>query len=147
MGNGLVVRSWLVGWLYLIAFGHFVMAISITWCAGLPWFASYHQSILAAFDLPLHAGAMEFQLWWIALFGATLQAFALFMLALMYLANRYRYAGIWLLLASVILLWAPQDIFISIQKNVWAHVWVDLAAVAALVPPLCVLWWLDRKPV
>jgi len=147
MLNGSLVRSGLLGWLYLVALGHFVMAVGVTWCADLPLFASYHQSILAIFDFPLHTDAIELHLWWLALFGATLQAFALFMLALVYLANRYRHAGIWLLLAGVILLWAPQDMFISIQKNVWAHVWIDLAAVIALVPPLFALWWLDRKPV
>ena len=145
MGNGSVFRPWLVGWLYLIALGHFVVAVGITWCADLPWFTNYHLSILQAFGFPQHAAAMELQLWWIALFGATMQAFALFMLALLYLANRYRHSGIWLLIAGVILLWVPQDIFISLQKNVWAHVWVDLAAVLALVPPLFALWWLDRK--
>ena len=145
MGNGSVVRPWLVGWLYLIALGHFVVAIGVTWCADMPWFAGYHQNILLAFGLSEHGGAIELQLWWIALFGATLQAFALFMLALVYLANRYRFAGIWLLLAVVILLWAPQDIFISIQKDIWAHVWVDVVAVVAMVPPLFSLWWLDRK--
>ena len=145
MLNASLVRSWLVGWLYLVALGHLVVAVGVTWLADLPWFACYHQDILAAFGLPLQAEAMELQLWWIALFGATLQAFALFMLALVYLANRYGHAGIWLLLAGAILLWAPQDILISIQKNVWAHVWIDLVAVVALVPPLLVLWWLDRK--
>ena len=145
MLNDSLVRSRLVGWLYLVAAVHFVVAAGLTWWADLPWFANYHRRILAAFGFPQHTQAMELQLWWISLFGATLQAFALFMLALVYLANRYRHAGIWLLLAGVILLWAPQDIFISIQKNVWAHVWTDLVAVVVLVPPLFALWWLDRK--
>lgn len=145
MSSDSLIRSWLVGWLYLIAVGHFVVAIGLIWCADLPWFTNYHLSILQAFGFSSHAAAMELQLWWIALFGATVQAFALFMLALVYLANRYRHPGVWLFLAGVILLWAPQDIFISIQKNVWTHAWVDLAAVIALVPPLVALWWLDRK--
>lgn len=145
MLKGSSVRSWLVAWLYVIAFGHFVVAIGITWCADSPWFTSYHQDILTAFGFPLPMGAMELQLWWISLFGATLQAFALFMLMLVYLANRYRHAYIWLLLAGVMLLWAPQDMFISIQKNIWVHVWADVAAVAVLVPPLFALGWLDRK--
>lgn len=140
-----LMRSWLIRWLYLIAIGHFVIALGVTWCADLPLFSDYQQSLLTAFGFSQHAGALELQLWWISLFGATLQAFSLFMLALMYMANRYRSATIWLMLAGVILLWAPQDIVISIQKNVWAHVWIDLAAVIALVPPLLVLWWLDRK--
>ncbi|HSC67960.1 MAG TPA: hypothetical protein VLC79_09730 [Cellvibrio sp.] len=141
------VRSWLVGWLYLVALGHIGVAIGMTWWAGLSVFTPYHQSILAAFGLPLHGATMDLQLWWIALFGATLQAFALFMLALVYLANRHRCAGIWLFLGAGILLWVPQDIFISIQKNVWVHVWIDLGAVIALLVPLLALWWLDRNSV
>jgi hypothetical protein len=143
-----IIRLWLIRWLYLIAVGHLVMAIAMTWCADSSGFARYHQNILLAFGFPQEApGAMAMQLWWIALFGATLQAFALFLLALVYLVGYYRHARIWLLLAGIVLLWAPQDIFISIRQNVWVHVWVDLAAVVALVPPLLALWWLDRNPV
>lgn len=141
-----VVRPWLVSWLYLIALGHLAGAVGMTWLVDLPLFADYHQSILAAFGFAsAQQEVMALHTWWMSLFGATLQAFAIFLLALVYLANRYRNAVIWLLLASVILLWAPQDIVISLQRNVWSHVWVDLAAVIALVPPLLTLWWLDRK--
>ncbi len=145
MPRSSLVRSWLIGWLYLIAIGHFVVAFGVTWCADSTWFSNYQQSILIKFDFSQHAGALELQLWWISLFGATLQAFSLFMLALMYLANRYRSALVWLILAGVVLLWAPQDIVISLQKNVWTHVWIDLAAAIVLVPPLFALAWLDRK--
>lgn len=145
MPQSSLMRSWLIGWLYLIAIGHFVIALGVTWCADSPLFSAYQQSLLTAFGFSQHAGALELQLWWISLFGATLQAFSLFMLALMYVANHYRNAAIWLILAGVILLWVPQDMVISIQKNVWSHMWIDLAAVIALVPPLLVLWWLDRK--
>lgn len=146
MAGHTLIRSWLVRWLYLIALGHFVGALGVTWCADSSLFSTYQQSLLSAFGFSQHTGALELQLWWISLFGATLQAFSLFMLALMYLANRYQLASIWLTLAGVILLWAPQDIIISIQKNVWAHVWIDLVAVIALVPPLLILWRLDRNP-
>jgi hypothetical protein len=135
-----------VGWLYLIALGHLVGAVAMTWLVKLPLFTDYHQSILAAFGFAsAQQEVMALHTWWMSLFGATLQAFAIFLLALVYLANRYRNAVIWLLLASVILLWAPQDMVISLQRNVWSHVWVDLAAIIALVPPLLILWWLDRK--
>lgn len=146
MPQSSLVRLWLVRWLYLVAVGHFVIALGVTWCADSSLFSAYQQSLLTTFGLPEHEGALELQLWWVSLFGATLQAFALFMLALIYLANQHRFAVVWLILAGVILLWAPQDIAISIQKNVWTHVWADLAAVIALVPPLLILWRLDRKP-
>lgn len=146
MTSYLSVRFWLVGWLYLVALGHFFVAVGITWFADFPGFTGYHQRILSVFGFS-DAAAMEMHLWWMALFGATLQAFALFMLALIYVANRYSHSTIWFVLACVILLWVPQDIFISIKKNVWMHVWIDLAAVIALVPPLIILWRIDRKPV
>jgi hypothetical protein len=139
-------RRLLVGWMYLIALGHFMGALAMTWLIDLPLFADYHHTVLAAFDLTSNrAEVFALHKWWMALFGVTLQAFALFLLALVYYANRFRQAAIWLWLAVVILIWAPQDILISIQQGVWLHLWVDLAAVGAMVPPLVSLWWLDRK--
>jgi hypothetical protein len=140
------LRRLLVGWMYLISLGHFMGALAMTWLIDLPLFAGYHQTVLAAFDLTSNrAEVFALHKWWMALFGVTLQAFSLFLLALVYYASRFRLAAVWLWLASVILLWAPQDILISIQQGVWLHLWVDLAAVGAMVPPLVSLWWLDRK--
>lgn len=141
-----VVRPWLVFWLYLIGLSHLVGALSMTWLVDLPLFTDYHQNVLAAFGFASdQKEVMALHRWWMSLFGATLQAFSLFLLALVYFANRYRCAAMWLWLGAGILLWAPQDIYLSVHRGVWLHVWVDLAAVGAIVPPLCVLWWWDRK--
>lgn len=139
-------RFWLVAWLYLVALGHLMGAVGMTWWVDLPVFAEYHQRVLAAFGFASDAtAAMALHRWWMGLFGATLQAFALFLIALVYVANRYHCAAVWLWLGAGILLWAPQDIYISLQRGLWLHLWVDLAAVVAIVPPLCVLWWWDRQ--
>jgi len=141
-----VIRSWLVGLLYLIGLVHLVGAMAMTWLVDLPLFADYHQTVLAAFGFaPDQQEALVLNTWWMSLFGATLQVFSLFFLILVYVANRYRCAPVWLWLGVGILLWAPQDIYFSLQRGVWLHLWIDLAAVCAIVPPLCVLWWWDRK--
>jgi dolichol kinase len=67
------------------------------------------------------------------------------LLGLIYVGHRHRNPAIWGGLALVILWWVPQDIFISLQKNAWSHVWVDLFAAIVLVIPLLYLWCLDRK--
>ncbi|UUZ53114.1 hypothetical protein LP419_29710 [Massilia sp. H-1] len=43
------------------------------------------------------------------------------------------------------MLWAPQDMLISLQANCWAHVWIDSFAVAAMLPPLIYLFIIDRQ--
>lgn len=141
-----VGRVWLVAWLYLIGFGHLLGALAMTWMVDWPLMADYHQVVLAGFGFtPDQQKVFALQHWWMSLFGATLQAFAVFFIALVYVANRYRCAVVWLWLGAGILLWAPQDIYLSLVRGVWLHLWVDLAAVAAIVPPLCILWWWDRK--
>lgn len=39
--------------------------------------------------------------------------------------------------------WVPQDIFISLQRDAWLHVWIDMFAAIILVVPLVWLWKLD----
>jgi len=50
----------------------------------------------------------------------------------------------WGWLIAGLLLWAPQDILISVRGGVWSHVWLDLAALLALLPPLIWLYRYDR---
>lgn len=141
-------RKWIVGWLYLVAVGHFVGALMMTWGSAWSAVTAYHQHILAAFGFTLaDSGALALQQWWMALFGATLQVFSLLLFGLIYLGNRARNPLVWSGLALAILFWVPQDIVISLQKNAWAHLWVDLFAVMSLVVPLLLLWNQDRKPV
>jgi len=42
-----------------------------------------------------------------------------------------------------VLLWAPQDMWLSAQKQVWSHLWLDSFALLVLLPPL--IWLLGPK--
>lgn len=139
-------RSWLIKWLYLVALGHLIMGLLMTWGADTPLLASYHQSVLTAFGFSSDEGQVrDLHVWWVALFGATLQAFALFMCALIYIGGRYAHPAIWCWLIVAIIVWAPQDIFISLQKGIWLHAWVDVLATCVILLPLISLWVTDRK--
>ncbi len=138
------MRLWLIRWLYLITFGHFAAGVLLAWFSNLSFFDSYHQSILARVgDLSIHAH--ELQIWWLSLFGATLQNLAIFMGVLTYVAGKQRSAFIWVWMIVGLILWAPQDMLISLQIDLWLHVWVDSIAILVMVPPLVILWWLDRN--
>ena len=118
------LRPWLIRWLYLITFGHFAGGILLAWFSNLSLFDLYHQSILERFgDFSVHAHAL--QVWWLSLFGATLQNLAIFMGVLTYLGNKYRSAVVWAWMIVGVLLWAPQDMLISLRIDLWLHVRVD----------------------
>ena len=70
---------------------------------------------------------------------------AIFMGALIYIANRLRAAFVWGWIVVGLLVWAPQDIFISLQANAWMHVVGDIVALLLMLPPLVVLFFGDRK--
>lgn len=141
-------RSGLVYWLYAIAFTHWVVGVLLTWFMRLSIFADYNHQVLSKFwPSTTPAGALELQVWWISLFGATLQNFSLFMLLLIYLGHRLRLSLIWGWMIIGIVLWAPQDMWISAQRELWVHLWVDSAALLIMLPPLFLLWRFDRKQV
>lgn len=127
-------RKYLIAWLYLVAVGHVLVAIFMTRWGDASIIMGYHQQVLASFGLPANAPPLSLQLWWFKLFGATLQAFSLLMLLLVYAGNRYADPIIWLAFAFTILWWAPQDIYLSLQQSMWLHLWMDLGVVLAVVP-------------
>jgi hypothetical protein len=145
-GAEAALRRWLILWLYGLALSHFVGGILFAWCAHFAWFNDYHYAILSRFwhaDIPLSAQALN--LWWINLFGATLQNLAIFMGALTYLGNHYRSAFVWGWMIIGLITWAPQDILISLQVDMWLHVWVDSIMLMLMLPPLIILWCFDRN--
>jgi hypothetical protein len=85
------------------------------------------------------------QTWWIALFGPTVQVMALFMFALVRLADRLRQPSIWLWLIGGLAVWAPQDMLVSLRADCWPHVAVDAFALALMLPQLAWLWLQDRR--
>jgi len=142
--NALTVRPWLISWLYLITFGHFACGILLAWFSNLSLLDNYHHSILERFG-DLFNNAQALQVWWLSLFGATLQNLAVFMGILIYVGNRQGRPFVWGWMIFGLLLWAPQDMLISLRINLWLHVWVDAIVILLVLPPLLLLWRIDRK--
>jgi len=143
--NKPVLRGWMIRWLLLVAAMHVLVGALLPWVADAPLFDAYHGAIEAAFwpgGAP--AGARDLQVWWMSLFGPTVQLMALWMIGLIVLADRLRQPQVWLWLMLGLVVWAPQDIVVSLRAACWPHVWVDLAALAVMLPPLFWLWRHDR---
>lgn len=129
-----------------ICVGHLVVGVVLAWFMQSAVFEPYHRSVALHFwGDAAPAAARAQQVWWIALFGATMQSTALWMAALVYLGNRYRSAAAWAWLLAGLVLWAPQDMAISLQADAWIHVWIDGVALLMMVPPLVWLWQHDRN--
>lgn len=146
--NRTSLRTWVVRYIYAAITAHLLVGMLLPLAASADIFEPYHHAIEMAFwgaDVPAAARAQ--QLWWMALFGPTVQAAAVWMGALAWMGERQRNSFAWGALIAGIVLWAPQDILISLQANCWAHVWIDLFAVATMVPPLVYLFLVDRRQV
>jgi hypothetical protein len=142
------IRKWAVHWLIAVCLVHVAVGALLPWLGGAALFDGYHQGIESAFwpaGAPLEARSL--QTWWIALFGPTIQAMALFMLALIRLAERMRQPSIWLWLLVGLVVWAPQDMLVSLRADCWPHVAADVFALALMLPPLTWLWLHDRRAV
>ena len=137
------LRPALVLWLYAAAITHILAGLTLTWAGDSGLLDGYLQVLELSFwgaDAVPTAGR-EQQVWWLALFGATLQSYSLYMFALVHLGNRLKAPAIWGWLIAGILLWAPQDMWLSAQQQVWSHVWLDGFALLVFLPPL---FWLYR---
>lgn len=140
------LRSALIWWLYACAAGHFLVGALLPLLADSPLLENYHRSVEAGFWLPAAPlAARAQQVWWISLFGPTVQCLALFMGALIYLGDKYRASPAWAWLLIGLLLWAPQDMLISQQNHMALHLWVDTLALLVMLPPLLWLWQHDRR--
>ena len=131
--------------LYSAILGHFLVGVLLPYLVGMAFLEPYHQSIERAFfGVVIPAGARAHQLWWMALFGPTVQALSIWMAVLVYLGQRYRNRFAWLGLILGLLIWAPQDMWISLRIAAWNHVWIDSAALLIMLPPLLFLYFDDR---
>lgn len=138
-------RLWVV-WLYAVAIAHLLGGVLLSWAGHSGLLDSYLSSVEHAFwssDVPAAARAQ--QVWWVALFGATLQAYAFCMLALVHIGNTLKQPMAWGWLMAGLLLWAPQDILISLSAGMASHLVVDLLALLVLLPPLFWLYRHDRQ--
>jgi hypothetical protein len=144
--NRASLRRWAVRLTYASIAAHLVVGALLPLIVNAALFDSYHRGIEAAFlgnDIPPAAHAL--QSWWIALFGPTVQAAALWMGALAWIGDRQRLRFAWGALIAGLLLWAPQDMALSLRAGVWAHVWLDTIALAGMLPPLAYLFFTDRN--
>ena len=145
--NRAFVRTWAVRLTYASIAAHLVVGALLPFIVSLGVLDGYHRGIETAFyGAAIPAQARAHQSWWIALFGPTVQAAAVWMAGLAYMGDRHRSAFAWGALIAGILLWAPQDMAISLQRGVWPHVWIDTAALIIMLPPLFALYFIDRHP-
>lgn len=140
------IRIWLVRWTYGAVVAHLLVGMLLPWIGSFSLFDGYHQGIESAFwQNGAPAAARAQQIWWISLFGPTVQGMSIWMGALACLGDRQRSAFAWGSLIVGIVLWAPQDMLISLRADAWVHVWLDSVAVLSMLPPLLWLWRHDRK--
>jgi hypothetical protein len=135
-------RTWLVRWMYAVVAAHLLAGILLPLIAGTGALDAYHHDIETHFwgdAIPSAARAQ--QVWWISLFGPTVQAASIWMLVLLWIADKQRNAAAWLGQIAGIVVWAPQDILISLQAQCETNVWIDGIAVLSMLPPL---FWLFR---
>ncbi|MEK6347006.1 MAG: DUF393 domain-containing protein [Burkholderia sp.] len=139
-------RRWVVRWLYAAALAHVLVGALLPWLAGSPLMDGYLSGIEHRFwgGAPVPTPARVQQIWWVSLFGATLQCTGVWMLGLVHLGSRLRQRAIWAWLLAGLLIWAPQDAWLSWQAGVMAHVLADLVALLTIAPPLLWLWREDR---
>lgn len=108
--------------------------------------AHYFEAVAEHFSTSANINSDHaLQIWWVSLFGATIQTVGWWMLALVYLGARHRLAFAWGSLALGLIIWAPQDMWISAQADMWINVWIDALALITLLPPLFWLWREDNK--
>ena len=140
-------RTWAVRMIYAAVAVHLVGAMLLPIIVNLPLLDDYHRATTAPFwgAQAVPAAGLALQRWWMALFGPTVQAAAVWMGALAWIGARHRIAFAWGALIAGLLLWAPQDMVISLQANAWNHVWLDFLALAGMLPPLLYLFVVDRK--
>lgn len=140
-----IMRRYCVLWLYASIIVHFLVGLLLPWAADLSIFNTYHQTVETGFwSQAAPAAARAQQVWWISLFGPTVQSVAVWMGALLHIGNRQRSRFAWTWLIIGLLVWAPQDMLISLRASATIHVWIDGFALLAMLPPLCWLCWYDR---
>ncbi len=140
-----IYRTYAIFSLYLAAAVHMLVALGLLFFADSPLLQSYHDTILPHFFAgEISAQGQALQTWWMQLFAATLECLSIWMASLIWLGARYRQRYVWLLLMLGLLVWAPQDIWLSLRAEVYSHAWIDLAALGLMLPPLVYLYLIDR---
>ena len=140
--NQSTLRRWLIRWMYAAALVHLLVGLVMAWLGDAAIFDGYHRAIAAHFwGGAMPAAVQAEQVWWVALFGATVQNLSLWMWALIRFGDRQGSAAAWAWLIAGLVLWAPQDMLISWRAQASIHLWVDGFALISMLPPLI---WLYR---
>ena len=140
----MTTRTWLVRWIYAVTAVHLVVGVLLPLCAGAAFSEHYRRGIEGHFfggEAPVAARALH--VWWMSLFGPTVQAAAIWMAGLAVMGDRQRNAFAWAMLILGLLVWAPQDMLISARAHCWTNLWLDALALAAMLPPLVWLCKID----
>ena len=140
----MTTRTWLVRWIYMAVAAHLVVGVLLPLCAGSALSDGYRRGIEAFFfDGPAPADARALHVWWLSLFGPTVQAAAIWMAGLAVMGDKQRNAFAWAMLILGLLVWAPQDMLISARAHCWINLWIDTLALLVMLPPLLWLCKLD----
>ncbi|MFC4158728.1 hypothetical protein [Chitinimonas lacunae] len=140
------LRRYAVSCLWLAGLGHIVGGLVLTFGVDSGLFDWYHHDVLSRFwSGPPPSEALAQQRWMVALFGPTIENIGVWLLALSHWGGSQRNPAAWLWLLAGIALWAIQDIAVSLRVGYYPHLWLDLAACAALALPTLWLWRHDRR--
>jgi hypothetical protein len=144
MTTMMTTRTWLVRWIYAVVAMHLLVGVLLPLCAGSSLTEGYRRGIEDFFfGIDASAGGRALHVWWLSLFGPTVQAAAIWMAGLAVLGDKQRNAFAWAMLVLGLLVWAPQDMLISARAHCWTNLWIDIAAVAVMLPPLIWLFKFD----
>ncbi len=140
----MTTRTWLVRWIYAVVAAHLAVGVLLPLCADSVWSEGYRRGIEGFFfSGAAPDGARALHMWWLSLFGPTVQAAAIWMAGLAVVGDKQRNAFAWAMLILGLLVWAPQDMLISARAHCWINLWIDLLALAVMLPPLLWLCKLD----
>ena len=137
----LQAKSIMEKWLLLLSYGHIAAGIAIPVVAYSSAFDYYSGLLQTAFwpaqEVPM--ATVEFQRWFAALFGPTIASVGVVMVYLVRAGIKSAEPWPWNAILLALAVWAPGDIGISLMKNFWLHVQIDVVVLLALVPPVLML--------
>ncbi|WP_051304476.1 hypothetical protein [Chitinilyticum litopenaei] len=139
--SGNDVTKKLEKWLLMVALGHIAVGVALPFVAFSSGFDFYAEKLRMSFwsGALIPPEAEAFQRWIVALFGPTVASWGVLMTCLVRAGMRQADPWPWNALLLSLLAWAPADIAISLMRDFWLHVIVDLLVVVAIAIPALVL--------
>jgi hypothetical protein len=124
-------------WPFIVAFGHIVAGVALPFVAFSSGFDFYAERIRESFwcGALVPPEAEAFQRWIVALFGPTVASWGVLMAYLVRAGTRTKDLWPWNALLLSLLAWAPADIAISLTRDFWLPVVIDLFAVLIIAVP------------